>query len=55
MTRKQEVYSLSWDQTDLSKFMIAGAQNGGPIGNVILLEGEKQNNLSINKKYINHT
>ncbi|KAI9491795.1 hypothetical protein BDB00DRAFT_472923 [Zychaea mexicana] len=29
--RKQEVYSLSWDQTDLSKFMIAGAQYGGPI------------------------
>lgn len=30
--RKQEVYSLSWDQTDLSKFLIAGAQFGGPIG-----------------------
>ncbi|RCH85747.1 hypothetical protein CU098_002029, partial [Rhizopus stolonifer] len=29
--RKQEVYSLSWNQTDLSKFMIAGAQYGGPI------------------------
>ena len=48
MTRKQEVYSLSWDQTDLSKFMIAGAQNGGPIGNVILLQGKnKHNNISM--------
>lgn len=32
--RKQEIYSLSWNQSDLSKFMIAGAQYGGPIGNV---------------------
>lgn len=30
--RKQEIYSLSWNQSDLSKFMIAGAQYGGPIG-----------------------
>ncbi|KAI9361934.1 hypothetical protein BD770DRAFT_14112 [Pilaira anomala] len=30
--RKQEIYSLSWNQTDLSKFMISGAQYGGPIG-----------------------
>ncbi|OAD74766.1 hypothetical protein PHYBLDRAFT_124139 [Phycomyces blakesleeanus NRRL 1555(-)] len=29
--RKQEIYSLSWKQTDLSKFMIASAQFGGPI------------------------
>ncbi|KAI7898790.1 uncharacterized protein BX663DRAFT_230571 [Cokeromyces recurvatus] len=29
--RKQEIYSLSWNQTDLSKFMISGAPNGGPI------------------------
>ncbi|KAG2191805.1 hypothetical protein INT46_001161 [Mucor plumbeus] len=29
--RKQEIYSLSWNQTDLSKFMISGAQYGGPI------------------------
>ncbi|KAG1120875.1 hypothetical protein G6F42_012658 [Rhizopus arrhizus] len=29
--RKQEVYSLSWNQTDLSKFMISGAPYGGPI------------------------
>ncbi|ORX59516.1 hypothetical protein DM01DRAFT_1187510 [Hesseltinella vesiculosa] len=30
--RKQEVYSLAWNQTDLSKYMIAAAQYGGPIG-----------------------
>jgi hypothetical protein len=24
---------MPWNQTDLSKFMIAGAQYGGPIGN----------------------
>ncbi|KAI9307957.1 hypothetical protein BJ944DRAFT_129784 [Cunninghamella echinulata] len=29
--RKQEVYSLSWNQSDLSKFMIAVAPYGGPI------------------------
>ncbi|ORZ25759.1 hypothetical protein BCR42DRAFT_14265 [Absidia repens] len=29
--RKQEIYSLSWNQSDLSKFMIAAAQYGGPI------------------------
>ncbi|KAG0177300.1 hypothetical protein DFQ28_006131 [Apophysomyces sp. BC1034] len=29
--RKQEIYSLSWNHTDLSKFMIASAQHGGPL------------------------
>lgn len=30
--RKVEVYSLLWKQIELSKFIIAGAQYGGPIG-----------------------
>ncbi|KAI8875069.1 hypothetical protein K501DRAFT_280720, partial [Backusella circina FSU 941] len=31
LLKKQEIYSMPWNQTDLSKFMIAGAQYGGPI------------------------
>ncbi|RCI02191.1 hypothetical protein CU098_008663 [Rhizopus stolonifer] len=29
--KKQELYSLTWNHSDLSKFMVAGAQYGGPI------------------------
>ncbi|KAG9293340.1 hypothetical protein G9A89_007586 [Geosiphon pyriformis] len=29
--RKQEIYTMLWKHMDLSKFMIAGAPNGGPI------------------------
>lgn len=30
--RKQEIYPLTWNQSDLSKFMIAAAPYSGPIG-----------------------
>ena len=33
VTRKQELYQMGWaDQVDLSKFMVAAAPYGGPIG-----------------------
>ena len=31
--RKQEIYSMLWKQVDLSKFMVAAAPFGGPLGN----------------------
>ncbi|CAG8504884.1 16311_t:CDS:2 [Funneliformis caledonium] len=30
--RKQEIYTMLWKHMDLSKYMIAGASYGGPIG-----------------------
>jgi hypothetical protein len=30
--RKQEIYTMLWKLMDLSKYMIAGAPYGGPIG-----------------------
>lgn len=30
--RKYEVYAMLWDSIDLSKFIVACAPNGGPIG-----------------------
>lgn len=47
--RKQEIYSLSWNQTDLSKFMISGAQYGGPLGK----ERRKGTDLCILQSSIN--
>ncbi|KAI9277726.1 hypothetical protein BC943DRAFT_332476 [Umbelopsis sp. AD052] len=45
--RKVEVYSLLWKQIELSKFIIAGAQYGGPIAmirddkKVLLLQNQQ--------------
>jgi hypothetical protein len=33
--RKQEVYSLLWKDVDLSKYLVAAAPYGGPIGRLI--------------------
>lgn len=30
--RKQEIYTMLWKHMDLSKYLIAGAPYGGPIG-----------------------